>query len=305
MVDTPIGTNSPNYTLVSGDIGATVFCRVTATNAVGSAQALSNAVGPVAAAAAGAPAITTPPAVTVAPGGASVSCDTGTWTNSPTGYAYQWYSDETPDVAISGATSATYVIDGGVIAAPGTTTFDPANTAADITLSGGNLTATNNDGSRGGTRSIASASSGKKYCEVLVTTVTSSAVTVFGISNASTALDAFPGSTLDGFGMAFDGNGYISGASVGNIALGLTNGDRLCMAVDFTAEQIWFRKNGGDWNNLGTNDPVAGTGGFDFSTINAGPYYAMLSLVDLNDVCTANFGGTAYAHTPPSGFGNF
>ena len=52
MVDTPIGTNSPNYTLVSGDVGATIFCRVTATNASGSAQAFSNAVGPVAAAAA-------------------------------------------------------------------------------------------------------------------------------------------------------------------------------------------------------------------------------------------------------------
>ena len=53
MVDTPIGTNSPNYTLVSGDVGATIFCRVTATNASGSAQAFSNAVGPVAAAGGG------------------------------------------------------------------------------------------------------------------------------------------------------------------------------------------------------------------------------------------------------------
>ena len=61
MVDTPIGTNSPNYTLVSGDVGATIFCRVTATNASGSAHAFSNAVGPVVAAGGGdtsAPAMT-------------------------------------------------------------------------------------------------------------------------------------------------------------------------------------------------------------------------------------------------------
>ena len=132
MVDTPIGTNSPNYTLVSGDVGATIFCRVTATNASGSAQAFSNAVGPVAAAGGPVPGITTAPAVTVAVGGASVSCSTGTWTNTPTGYAYQWYSDETPDVAISGATSATYVIDGGVIAAPAAWAFIASISAAGL-----------------------------------------------------------------------------------------------------------------------------------------------------------------------------
>ena len=74
MVDTPIGTNSPNYMLQPEDVGATVFCRVTATNAIGSAQAFSNAVGPVAAAGGPVPGITTAPAVTVAVGGASVSC---------------------------------------------------------------------------------------------------------------------------------------------------------------------------------------------------------------------------------------
>ena len=59
MVDTPIGTNSPNYTLVSGDLGATIYCRVTATNASGSSNAISNVVGPVTAAPAeGSPAMT-------------------------------------------------------------------------------------------------------------------------------------------------------------------------------------------------------------------------------------------------------
>lgn len=94
MVDTPIGTNSPNYTLVSGDLGVTVYCRVTATNASGSSNAISNVVGPITAAAlpanaggANLPNIAdTTPEVTVA-----VSCTTGTWTGDPTiTYAYQW-----------------------------------------------------------------------------------------------------------------------------------------------------------------------------------------------------------------------
>jgi hypothetical protein len=50
MVDTPIGIDSPDYTLVTADLGTTIYCKVTATNSVGSANANSNTVGPVAAA---------------------------------------------------------------------------------------------------------------------------------------------------------------------------------------------------------------------------------------------------------------
>lgn len=54
MPDTPVGTNSPNYgPLTSGDLGATIYCKVTATNASGTANADSNTVGPVTAATAG------------------------------------------------------------------------------------------------------------------------------------------------------------------------------------------------------------------------------------------------------------
>jgi len=38
---TPIGTNSPNYTLVAGDSTNTVKCQVTVTNALGAATATS------------------------------------------------------------------------------------------------------------------------------------------------------------------------------------------------------------------------------------------------------------------------
>lgn len=51
MPDTPIGTDSPNYgPLTSADLGTSIYCRVTATNSVGSANANSNTVGPVVAA---------------------------------------------------------------------------------------------------------------------------------------------------------------------------------------------------------------------------------------------------------------
>jgi len=50
MADVVVGTDSPNYTPVVGDVGANLYCKVTATNSVGSANANSNTVGPVEAA---------------------------------------------------------------------------------------------------------------------------------------------------------------------------------------------------------------------------------------------------------------
>ncbi len=59
----------------------------------------------------GAPANTAPPTVSGAPrAGATLTCSTGTWTNDPTSYAYQWYLDGTP---IQAATSSSYVVQTG------------------------------------------------------------------------------------------------------------------------------------------------------------------------------------------------
>jgi SPRY domain len=239
MADVIVGTDSDTYTPAPGDVGKNIYCRVTATNAVGSATANSNTVGPVA----------------------------------------------------------------GISA----TTFDPAHTAADLTLSGGNLTATHTTAARGCTRSITTGS-GKKYFELFVTAVDNAASTVIGIANAAMALSSFPGLDLDGYGMAFDGQVYSGGVSVANLALGIVAGDRICVAVDFTAEKIWFRKNGDAWNPALTtelHDPTDPLTGFNFSATNAGPYYACLALRQIPDACTINFGATAYTHTVPAGYGNF
>lgn len=41
--------------------------------------------------------------------GLTVSCTTGSWTNGPTGFFYQWYRGGVP---VTGATSASYVLTG-------------------------------------------------------------------------------------------------------------------------------------------------------------------------------------------------
>ena len=42
-----VGANTNSYTLVSGDTGDNILCKVTATNAIGSNTANSNSIGPI------------------------------------------------------------------------------------------------------------------------------------------------------------------------------------------------------------------------------------------------------------------
>ena len=57
------------------------------------------------------PVLTGAPTISGAAGaGDTLTCSTGTWTNSPTGFTYQWYRDGTP---IQGATARTYTVQSG------------------------------------------------------------------------------------------------------------------------------------------------------------------------------------------------
>lgn len=102
------GATGAAYTLLTADVGATISCSVTASNAAGSASATSAGVGPVAAAPVAAPTNTGLPAITgTAQAGQTLSVSNGTWTGSPTVYARQWLRG---GVAIAGATGATYTL---------------------------------------------------------------------------------------------------------------------------------------------------------------------------------------------------
>lgn len=79
-----------------------------AITAPGSANWVADTFAIAAAAAGSAPTNSVAPAVTgTAQDGQTLTCSQGTWTNSPTGYAYQWKRAGTN---ISGATSSTYLL---------------------------------------------------------------------------------------------------------------------------------------------------------------------------------------------------
>ncbi|WP_354702426.1 hypothetical protein DSM112329_02785 [Paraconexibacter sp. AEG42_29] len=107
---TPIaGATASPYTIQSADVSQALSCTVTATNTTGSGQATSAPVTPTAAAQT--PVNSVPPAITGTPSpNNTLACSTGTWSDDPTAYAYQWQLDGAP---ISGATAATYAVAAG------------------------------------------------------------------------------------------------------------------------------------------------------------------------------------------------
>jgi hypothetical protein len=81
------GATATKYVLTHGDAGHTLEARVSGTNAVGTAAALSNHTGVVI----DVPAATKTPHVSGrARVGKKLSGSSGSWKNSPTGYRYQW-----------------------------------------------------------------------------------------------------------------------------------------------------------------------------------------------------------------------
>lgn len=135
------------------------------------------------------PAVTTAPSISGTVGlGSTLTCSTGTWSNSPTGYSYEWLRDST---AIGGATSSTYVAG-----------------AADVDHQlACRVTATNGEGS---------ASSTSASVAIVSTPTNSVAPTVTGTVAVGTALgcDAgtWTGSPTFGYVWLLDGK-TISGAT--------------------------------------------------------------------------------------------
>jgi hypothetical protein len=214
-------------------------------------------------------------------------------------------------------------IDAGGAPPPTTTAFDPAHLGTALTLSNSNLTATNSTFAFNNARSVASHSIGKFYFEVTLTTSAFGGDAV-GIANASEVLNgSAAGSSSNSVGWEFPanstGNVTINGTAIGTAAGNAGEaGDIVGIAVDLTAGLIWFKfqfvVNVGintNWNNSGTANPATGVGGFPLNGVtplNAGPYFAFVSLAQSTDQYTANFGATAYAATgtgAPSGFGNW
>jgi hypothetical protein len=185
------------------------------------------------------------------------------------------------------------------------TTWNPSDKNANISLDASNLIATiGGAGAYKSLRAIASHSAGKYYYELLPTYSVATGVTI-GVGNASASLSAAAGlSGFNSFGYVDGSQNYINSSTILN-SYTWVSGDTICIAFDIDHMTMWTRKNASNWNNNPSANPATNSLGMDVSTLAAGPYFPMASGFTSGDVLTTNFGGSAYAQTPPSGFGNW
>jgi hypothetical protein len=327
---TPIsGATASTYALVDADGDQNIFCVVTASNGSGgTTTANSNTVGPIAQAEPQNTAVPTISGTTTE--GQTLTAANGTWTNSPSSYAYQWRRN---GVDISGATSGTYVLvlaDVGTtitvrvtasnasgagpaatsaatatIAASGAPTFtawNPSDKSAAISLSNSNRTtsaAPNWDGY--GIRSVTSHTSGKRIFELVTT-----GYTYQGIAPASTTLSYPGGGTSTGAIISYPNDIYFT--TVSGVQSNLytatpvrTEPGTTTYAFDFDADLMWIAFNGGDWNNNPSADPATGTGGVSIASVTNSTWFIYCGFGDAG-TSVLNAGHAAFAKTTPAGF---
>lgn len=140
---------------------------------------------------------------------------------------------------------------------------------------------------------------GPTYFEAVLTTSTGTPQIGIASSlwNNSTAL----GSTTASIGYLPSGIVQYNGATLATIQT-YTAADRVEVAVNPADRMIWFRVNGGNWNNNVANDPATGVGGIDYSAMaSLGVMYAAVYASLTGTVWTTTF-TPAFTHTVPTGF---
>lgn len=187
-------------------------------------------------------------------------------------------------------------------------TWDSA-TATAVTLSGGDLVATNtgttsaNQGAH--VASSAGKSSGKHYFEFTATTWTAGNNVSCGVGTTASSYSNIGANATTGGVIYRSGNMWANGT--GHVGWGtIASNDIIGVAVDIDNGSIWFKRVGGgtvtNWNNSGTANPATNTGGW---SIPAGTYVPFCTFGGTsgvaNNVTTANFGG-GFTGSVPSGF---
>jgi hypothetical protein len=184
----------------------------------------------------------------------------------------------TATVSLSGASGAT---------------LDPAAKGAGWTLSGGDLIATRN-ATASGTHHTVRSTTGKgagvddTFFEVTVTSQdVSSGDLGVGIVDGSAGLTTYIGVDSHGASHRWDGFIGFNGGSATGVAF--AQGDVIgCWAKRSANELRWY-KNGVQMNSA-----------IDISFL-SGTIYAAIDSGFTSSVATVNFGGTAFAYTPPTG----
>lgn len=148
------------------------------------------------------------------------------------------------------------------------TTFDPLQKSATMTLSNGNLTATNSS-AVDGARATRPFNALRSYFEATCSTITGSPAVGFAGQLWGNAADLGSQNLSLGYHPT-TGSVTCNAISIGTAAVA-TAGQRIDFAHARDLFMVWIRVNGGNWNNDVNANPATGVGGFDYSTRIASP----------------------------------
>lgn len=202
---------------------------------------------------------------------------------------------------------------------PAGVTFDPGAHGTLTTLSADRLTAlvgSNPSLSYQGARSNWFHDGDKTYFEMRLIQRMASNVIRIGVG-AANAIRFTSSGTAGGYnlgdaasgtlGIGYDwasGSIMLGGVAVGTLTAG-TLGDVIGVAVNRIDGLIWFRRQGGLWNNDAGADPAFNLGGISIASL-PGPVYAWLGIQESGATqVQANFGGAIYQSPAPNGYRNF
>lgn len=161
------------------------------------------------------------------------------------------------------------------------TAWNPADKAAGVVLTGGNLTAS--CGSSESVRSTFGATAGKYYWELTYPSGVSGIMA--GVATSSSNIDRWPGYDAEAWAAeSLTGHVYTSGSTIGSSSAGAPT-TTLSVLLDATAKTLKFWADGVDFGVT--------------ITLTGSQFYAT---VGHTGTITANFGATAFNHTPPAGY---
>lgn len=175
----------------------------------------------------------------------------------------------------------------GKVPLGGSTTWNPSDKGASVTLSNGNRTMSKAAAGQQAVRGTTShAATGQYYSEFFCT---SSGNCIVGQAGSLASLSNPIGFDVDGLGYRADGAVRYNNGTIATYAAYAT-GDVISMAHDFAAGKLWFAKNG-IWQD---GSPITGSGGLDIiNTI------FLAASAASGDAVTLNCGQDAFVFDPP------
>lgn len=168
-------------------------------------------------------------------------------------------------------------------------TWNPADKAADIGLSNGDLTFSHSGGSWSSVRANQGKNSGKWYFEINPTE--SAGYIIVGVASSSAGLGTFMGADEHAWTYYGLNGNKISAGVLSAYGITCTNGDVIGIAVNFDAMTMTIYING------------ASQGAIDISSLTGATLFPAASCyISQLNYATANFGASAFTYAPPAGY---